>query len=50
VSSGCPGGAVIVERAVLVSATRLLWIQVRSDDEKTARQVVESVRTHGSLG
>jgi serine/threonine protein kinase len=50
ISTGCPGGAVIIERAVLVSATRLLWIQVRSDDQETANQVLATVRTHGSLG
>jgi hypothetical protein len=33
-----------------VSATRLLWVQVRSDDMNTAQTVLESVRTYGSLG
>ena len=51
VSTGCrPGGGVIVERAVQVSATRLLWVQVRSDDEQTGEDVLDSVRTYGSLG
>ncbi len=49
-STGCPGGAVIIEKAVQVSSSKLLWIQVRSDDEKTARQVLDSVSTSGSLG
>ena len=50
ISTGCPGGAVLLEHAVLVSATRLLWVQVRSDDQATAEQVLESVQTYGSLG
>ncbi|HEY3528812.1 MAG TPA: serine/threonine-protein kinase [Nocardioides sp.] len=47
-STGCPG--VIIERVTQVSGTRLLWVQVRSDDEKTAEQVLASVQTRGSLG
>jgi hypothetical protein len=51
VSTGCPGGGgVIIEHAVQVSATRLLWVQVRSDDENTAEDVLASVRTRGALG
>ena len=50
ISTGCTDGGVIIERAVLVSATRLLWVQVRSDDQNTAEDVLASVRTHGSLG
>jgi hypothetical protein len=50
VSTGCPGGGVILEHAVLVSATRMLWVQVRSDDLETARSVLASVQTYGSLG
>jgi serine/threonine protein kinase len=50
VSPGCPGGGVILEHAVLVSATRMLWVQIRSDDLKTARSVLASVHTFGSLG
>ena len=44
-STGCPG--VIIERAVQLNASTLLWIQVRSADAATARQVLASVRTHG---
>ena len=43
-STGCPG--VVIERAVQVTTTELLWIQVRSDDEATAREVLDSVQTH----
>jgi serine/threonine protein kinase len=43
-STGCPGG-VIIERARLLSATQLLWVQVRGDDVATARDVLDSVRT-----
>jgi hypothetical protein len=50
ISSGCPGGAVIIEHAVQVSASKLLWVQVRSDDQATADVVLSSVRTQGSLG
>jgi eukaryotic-like serine/threonine-protein kinase len=48
ISSGCPG--FIIEKAVQVSASKLLWVQVRSDDEKTAEGVLDSVQTRGSLG
>jgi hypothetical protein len=48
--TGCSGGGVIIERAVQVSSRLLLWVQVRSDDEKTAHDVLDSVRTRGSLG
>jgi hypothetical protein len=50
VSTGCPGGAVIIEHAVQVSPDLLLWVQVRSDDARTAEDVLDSVRTQGSLG
>jgi hypothetical protein len=50
VSTGCPGGAVIIERAVQVSASKLLWVQVRSRDEETAQRVLQTVHTQGSLG
>ncbi len=50
ISSGCPGGDVIIEHAVQVSASKLLWVQVRSDDLHTAETVLDSVRTRGSLG
>ena len=42
-STGCPG--VVIERAVQVTGTELLWVQVRGDDEATARDVLGSVRT-----
>ncbi len=44
-STGCPG--VIIERATQVTSTRLLWVQVRSSDERTAEVVLESVATRG---
>ena len=47
VSTGCPG--VIIEQATQVSATKLLWVQVRGDDLATAQKVLESVQTHGAL-
>jgi len=47
-STGCPG--VIIEHAVQVSPTLLLWVQVRSDNEQTAEDVLRSVQTRGSLG
>jgi serine/threonine protein kinase len=50
VSTGCPGGGVILEHAVLVSATRMLWVQIRSHDLETARTVLDTVHTYGSLG
>ena len=50
VSTGCPGGAVIIEKAKQVSSSKLLWVQVRSDDPRTAQQVLDSVGTSGSLG
>jgi hypothetical protein len=46
VSTGCPGGGVIIERAQQVSSTRLLWVQVRGD-RSTAEQVLASVRARG---
>ena len=45
-SVGCPGG-VIIERAVQVTSSELLWVQVRGKDPDTARSVLDSVRTHG---
>jgi hypothetical protein len=44
-STRCPG--VVIERVVQVTTNELLWIQVRSDDEATARKVLESVSTQG---
>jgi len=46
VHSGCPGG-VTVERVVQVAANRLLWVQVRSPDTRTANRVLDSVVTYG---
>jgi eukaryotic-like serine/threonine-protein kinase len=45
-SSRCRGSDVIIERAVQVTSTQLLWVQVRGDDPATARSVLDSVRTH----
>jgi hypothetical protein len=47
VYSDCPGGGVVVERVVRVTADSLLWVQLRSDDRATANQVLDSVETHG---
>ena len=35
----------IIERAVQVTSTELLWVQVRGTDAATARDVLDSVRT-----
>jgi eukaryotic-like serine/threonine-protein kinase len=45
-SSDCHGARVIIERAVQVTTTELLWVQVRGADATTAHDVLESVRTH----
>jgi hypothetical protein len=42
---GCVG-AFIIERAVQVTSTKLMWVQVRSDDLSTAEDVLSSVSTH----
>jgi eukaryotic-like serine/threonine-protein kinase len=47
VTNGC--GGVVVERVVQVSPTALLWVQVRSRDRTTADEVLDSVKTQGSL-
>jgi eukaryotic-like serine/threonine-protein kinase len=44
-SSGCPG--IIIEKTVQLSDSLLLWVQVRSKDEATAEQVLDSVQTRG---
>jgi eukaryotic-like serine/threonine-protein kinase len=44
VSTGCPG--VIIERAVQLNGTMLLWVQVRGHDRSTAEDVLDSVATH----
>jgi hypothetical protein len=46
VYTGCPGG-ITVERVVQLTANRLLWVQVRSDDTATANRVLDDVMTHG---
>lgn len=46
VYSGCPGG-VVVERVVQVTSDRLLWIQVRADEQAIANRVLDGVETHG---
>src|SRR5206468_995428 len=48
-STGCPGGAVIIERAEQVNAGTLLWVQIRSDDAATARDVLDSVQARGGF-
>ena len=37
----------IVERVVQLTANRLLWVQVRSDDTATANRVLDDVEAHG---
>ena len=44
--SSCPGG-VTVERVAQIADNRLLWVQVRSADRRTATEVLESVVTQG---
>jgi eukaryotic-like serine/threonine-protein kinase len=44
-SIGC-SGAFIIERAIQVTSTKLMWVQVRSDDLSTAEDVLASVSTH----
>jgi eukaryotic-like serine/threonine-protein kinase len=46
VHSDCPG--VVVERVIRVTANRLLWVQVRSDDRATANTVLDSIATPGT--
>jgi hypothetical protein len=45
ISTGCPG--FIIERVVQLNASTLLWVQVRSNDRKTAQTVLDSVDTVG---
>ncbi|WP_230487402.1 serine/threonine-protein kinase [Nocardioides anomalus] len=47
VYSDCPGGTVVAERTVLVTANTLLWVQVRARDRGTVNDVLDSVRTRG---
>jgi hypothetical protein len=42
-STGCPG--VIIEQAQLLTATQLLWVQIRSHSVSSARDVLDSVQT-----
>jgi hypothetical protein len=44
---GCPGSGIIVERIEQIARNRLIWVQIRSHDEATARRVIDSVETHG---
>lgn len=46
ISAGCPGG-IVVERVVQVTASQLLWVQVRSEDRATANRVLDSVAVYG---
>ncbi len=46
VYAGCPGG-VTVERVAQVAGNRLLWVQIRSKDHRTATKVLASVTTSG---
>jgi hypothetical protein len=45
---GC--GGFVVESVVQLNPNLLLWVQVRSHDRAQARNVLQSVRTQGSLG
>jgi hypothetical protein len=45
-SSKCRGSDIIIERAVQVTSTELLWVQVRGNDAATAHDVLDSVSTH----
>ncbi|WP_210503138.1 serine/threonine-protein kinase [Nocardioides xinjiangensis] len=47
VFTGCPGADVTVERVIRVNQSQLLWVQVRSEDPRTANRVLESVDTFG---
>jgi len=46
VYTSCPGG-VVVERVVLLTENRLLWVQIRSADRATANAVLDDVETSG---
>jgi hypothetical protein len=48
-STGCTGGGVVIEKAVQVNASTLMWIQVRSDHLATADAVLESVQARSGL-
>jgi eukaryotic-like serine/threonine-protein kinase len=43
--TGCPG--VVVERVVLVTDNRLLWVQIKAATPATANTVLDGVHVHG---
>ena len=43
--TGCPGAEVTVERVIQLTSNFLLWVQVRSPDNRTANRVLRSVTT-----
>ena len=45
--TGCDHGGITVERVVQVTANRLLWVQVRAADLRTANDVLDSVELSG---
>ncbi|MEO9321935.1 serine/threonine-protein kinase [Nocardioides sp. C4-1] len=47
VYTGCQDDGVVVERVVQLSDAVLLWVQVRSGDQPTAKQVVDGVQYYG---
>jgi hypothetical protein len=47
VFTGCPGVDRTVERVVQVTADQILWVQVRSEDSRTANRVLDSIELHG---
>jgi hypothetical protein len=47
VSTGCADDGFTVERVVQATADQLLWVQVRSADQRTANRVLDSVELSG---
>ncbi len=47
--TGCDHGGITLERVILVTANRLLWVQVRAADSGTANRVLNSVEVSGTL-
>lgn len=45
--SECPGVDTTVERVIQVNQNQLLWVQIRSEDQRVARRVLDSVETFG---
>jgi tRNA A-37 threonylcarbamoyl transferase component Bud32 len=45
--SECPGVDTMVERVIQVNQNQLLWVQIRSEDQRVARRVLDSVQTFG---